>query len=139
MLSTAPITRPSLLVRIRDTGDAEAWHQFVELYAPVIHGFYRKRGLQDADAADLTQAVLQTVSMEAVRLEYDPARGSFRSWLFTIAHNTAIDALRKKRLPTVALETDDDEQSPKEAPTQRAPPRVRSSPASRSAVARPRR
>jgi len=86
-LPTAPITRPSLLVRIRDTGDAEAWHQFVELYAPVIHGFYRKRGLQDADAADLTQTVLQTVSVEAGRLKYDPSRGSFRSWLFTIARN----------------------------------------------------
>jgi len=99
-LATAPITRPSLLVRIRDTGDAEAWRQFVELYAPVIHGFYRKRGLQDADAADLTQVVLQTVSVEAGRLKYDPVRGSFRSWLFTIARNEHYDFIaRRKRTP----------------------------------------
>jgi len=99
-LPTAPITRPSLLVRIRDPGDAEAWHQFVELYAPVIHGFFRKRGLQDADAADLTQAVLQTVLVEAGRLKYDPARGSFRSWLFTIARNEHYDFIaRRKRHP----------------------------------------
>jgi RNA polymerase sigma-70 factor (ECF subfamily) len=91
-----------LLVRIRDTGDAEAWHQFVEVYAPVIHGFYRKRGLQDADAADLTQTVLQTVSVEAGRLDYDPARGSFRSWLFTIARNEHYDFIaHRKRSPGV--------------------------------------
>lgn len=96
-MPTAPLTRPSLLVRIRDAGDAEAWHRFVELYAPVIHGFYRKRGLQDADAADLTQAVLQTVAVTAGRLNYDPARGSFRSWLFTIARNEQYDFMGRRR------------------------------------------
>ena len=99
-MPTAPVTRPSLLVRIRDASDAEAWHQFVELYAPVIYGFYRKRGLQDADAADLTQVVLQAVAAAAGRLKYDSARGSFRSWLFTIARNEHCEFIaRRKRRP----------------------------------------
>lgn len=86
-----PITRPSLLVRIRDAGDQEAWRQFVEIYAPLVYGFARKRGLQDADAADLTQDVLRSVAAAAGRLEYDPRRGSFRSWLYTIARNKLHD------------------------------------------------
>jgi hypothetical protein len=55
-------TRPSLLVRLRDPQDLEAWRTFLDLYAPLIYGFGRKSGLQDADAADLTQIVLQAVS-----------------------------------------------------------------------------
>ena len=70
-------TRPSLLIRIRDPGDAEAWGQFVALYGPMIYQFARKQGLQDADAADLTQIVLQAVIDAMKRLEYDPQRGSY--------------------------------------------------------------
>jgi RNA polymerase sigma-70 factor (ECF subfamily) len=73
-----------LLVRIRDPGDREAWRQFVALYAPLIHGLARRRGLQDADAADLTQEVLRAVAAAAPALVYDPARGSFRGWLYTV-------------------------------------------------------
>jgi len=46
----APPTRLSLIVRLRDLQDQQAWAQFVELYAPPIYGYARKRGLQDADA-----------------------------------------------------------------------------------------
>jgi RNA polymerase sigma-70 factor (ECF subfamily) len=53
-MAGAPPTRPSLLVRLRDFQDRQAWAQFVEVYAPVVYGYLRKRGLQDADAADLT-------------------------------------------------------------------------------------
>ena len=49
----SPVTRPSLLMRIRDHRDERAWSQFVEIYAPLIDGYGRKHGLQAADAADL--------------------------------------------------------------------------------------
>lgn len=83
-MSESSGTRPSLLVRIRDPGDREAWQQFVALYAPLIHGLARQRGLQDADAADLTQEVLRAVALAAPALVYDPERGSFRGWLYTV-------------------------------------------------------
>jgi RNA polymerase sigma-70 factor (ECF subfamily) len=86
-MADVPDTRPSLLVRIRDARDGQAWSQFVDLYAPLIYGFLRKHGLQDADAADLTQEVLRAVAGSARRLEYDPTRGPFRGWLFTVVRN----------------------------------------------------
>ena len=52
-MSESPTTRLSLLVRLRDAHARLAWEQFVGLYAPLVYGFARKKGLQDADAADI--------------------------------------------------------------------------------------
>jgi RNA polymerase sigma factor (sigma-70 family) len=79
-----PPTRASLLLRLRDPQDAEAWTDFVDLYGPLVYGYARKQGLQDADAADLCQDVLGAVAGAVGRLEYDPRRGAFRNWLFVI-------------------------------------------------------
>jgi RNA polymerase sigma-70 factor (ECF subfamily) len=95
----APATRPSLLVRIRDPLDEAAWGQFVDVYAPLVYGYARRHGLQDADAADLTQEVLRAVAAAVGRLEYDPRRGSFRGWLFTVVRNdlrTFLDRSRRQ-------------------------------------------
>ena len=89
-----PPTQPSLLVRLKDAHDREAWERFVDLYAPLVYAFVRKRGLQDADAADLTQDVLRQVAAAAKSLIYDPRRGSFRGWLFTVVRNRLTDHWR---------------------------------------------
>ncbi len=86
-MSESPTTRFTLLARLRDIGDAEAWAEFVELYAPLLYRLARRHGLQDADAADLTQDVLRAVVNALPKLAYDPKRGSFRGWLFTVARN----------------------------------------------------
>ena len=112
----AETTRPSLLIRIRDVGDREAWQEFVDLYAPLIYGLARKRGLQDADAADVTQEVFRAVANRVARSqgsgirsqesgagsrdsvwEYDPQRGSFRSWLYTVTRHKISDFLGRKQ------------------------------------------
>src|SRR5438445_11094512 len=96
-MEQSPATRASLLVRLRDPHDKEAWAQFVQVYAPVVYGFARKRGLQDADAADLMQDVLRAVLMNAGRLDYDPSRGSFRPWLYTVTRNKLANFLHGRR------------------------------------------
>lgn len=70
-MTEAPATRASLLVRLRDAHDAE-------------------------DAADLTQDVLRGVHGGIGRLDYDPHRGSFRHWLFTLAHRRLCDFLNRR-------------------------------------------
>jgi len=118
-MTEQPATRHSLLMRIRDARDAEAWAEFVDLYAPLIYGFARRRGLQDADAADLTQEVLRAVARSAQRQDYDQARGSFHSWLFTIAINKLRNFLVSGRRHPRAT-GDSDEQARLEAQPDRA-------------------
>ncbi|MFI5456237.1 MAG: RNA polymerase sigma factor [Isosphaerales bacterium] len=77
-------TRPSLLLRIRDVCDAEAWRTFVTIYAPLVYQHALRRGLQHADAADLTQDVMVEVARAIRSFEYQPERGRFRDWLLTI-------------------------------------------------------
>jgi RNA polymerase sigma-70 factor (ECF subfamily) len=87
----------TLLTRIRDGSDADAWREFVHLYGPVVYGFARKRGLQDADAADLMQEVLRSVARNAEPMEYDPKRGTFRGWLYTVARDMVFNFLSSQR------------------------------------------
>ena len=49
----------------------------MDLYGPVVYGFARKRGLQDADAADLMQDVMRSMASAIGQLNYDRSRGSF--------------------------------------------------------------
>ncbi len=83
-MAEIPQTRPSLLVRLRDPRDEAAWSEFIDLYTPLIYSYARKQGLQDADAVDLCQEVLSNIAGAVSRLEYDPQRGPFRCWFFTI-------------------------------------------------------
>jgi RNA polymerase sigma-70 factor (ECF subfamily) len=77
-------TRPSLLTRIRDVQDAESWKTFVETYAPLVYRYARRQGLQDADAADVTQDVMAEAARCLRTFEYQPERGRFRDWLGTV-------------------------------------------------------
>jgi len=95
-MGDSPATRASLLVRLRDPRDGRAWSEFVDLYAPLVYRFGCKQGLQDADAADLSQETLRAVAGGIGRLDYDPGRGSFRGWLFTIVRNRLRDFLDKR-------------------------------------------
>jgi len=97
-MAELPVTRASLLVRLRDPKNEAAWREFVALYAPLVYSYVRKQGLQDADAADRTQEVLCAVAGAIGRLEYDPRRGSFRNWLFTVVRRKLSSWRRSERI-----------------------------------------
>ena len=90
-MTETPATRASLLLRLKDSQDRAAWEEFVEIYGPLVYEYGRRHALQDADAADLTQEVLRAVARSAGQFRYDPSRGSFRSWLFTVSRTKRIN------------------------------------------------
>lgn len=96
-MADSPATRPSLLVRLRDARDGPAWEQFVNLYGPLIFRYGLRQRLQEADAADLTQEVLTRVARALPGWSYDPQRGAFRGWLFTIVRNQFRNVLERRR------------------------------------------
>jgi len=96
-MSAAPETRQSLLIRLRDRADSEAWQEFTEIYQPLIFRLAAQRGLQHADAEDLVQQVLSAVAWAIDRWEADPARAKFRTWLSRIASNAIVNVLTRGR------------------------------------------
>jgi len=89
-------TRASLLLRLRADGDMTAWADFVAIYEPVIYRIARSRGLQDADAREVTQDVLLAVSGAIHRFDLN-RETRFSGWLAQITRNATIDRIRRQR------------------------------------------
>ena len=76
-----PSTNESLLIRVRDAQDDDAWRLFVDLYTPLVYRYCTSQRLQPADAEDATNEVFFRVYRAIRRFQYDPAKGRFRGWL----------------------------------------------------------
>jgi len=96
MIDDSPQTRQSLVVRLGDPGDREAWTWFVETYAPLVHRFLLGQGVQDADARDVAQEVFMSVAAD-IHQRQSQRPGAFRSWLYTTVRHRAADYWRRQR------------------------------------------
>jgi RNA polymerase sigma-70 factor (ECF subfamily) len=81
-------TSASLLERLRDRLDGEAWQRLVSLYSPCIHSWLRRYALQPSDADDVTQEVLGVVARRLPEFEHNQRPGAFRAWLRAITVNS---------------------------------------------------
>ena len=83
----SPTTSPSLLSRVRNPQDRAAWRTFEARYRDLILVYARRRGLQSADAEDVLQAVMLSLSRALPAFHYSPAKGRFRSYLGRVVQN----------------------------------------------------
>lgn len=115
MTGTASTIETALLADIRKVAtarDRAAFARLYDFYAPRIAAFLRRGGATGELAEDLAQEVMLTVWRKADR--FDPEKAALGTWIYTIARNRRIDALRREKHP--ALDQDDPTLEPEEAP-----------------------
>lgn len=86
-------TRVSIFVRLQEN-EEQAWNHFVQQYGPMIAAWCLRHSLDESEAADVTQTVLVKLVQVMRESRYDPAKGSFRSWLKSVTNNAVRDLMR---------------------------------------------
>ena len=93
-IADAP-TQTSLLRRVR-SNDEDGWRRLVGLYQPLVVRWCKRMGLEDANAADVSQEVFQAVLKQIGQFRRERPGDSFRGWLYGITRNKVRDIWRKQ-------------------------------------------
>jgi RNA polymerase sigma-70 factor (ECF subfamily) len=97
-------TRISLLDRLRDGADAMAWRDFFDRYWRSMYVFAKRWGGSDQTAEEVVQEAVLAVYENRDVFRYDPSRGRFRNWLFTIVRQKLALTRRRQASEQHALE-----------------------------------
>lgn len=89
-------TRASLIVRLRDGEDRDAWDEVLAIYGPLVFRMALRQGLQRADAEDVVQQVFTSLFESVEKWLEQSERGRFRNWLIGIGRNIALNTLNRK-------------------------------------------
>ncbi len=89
-------TSQSLLLRLRDYRNADAWSQFNQLYGPFIEGWLIRRGVPRDISEDVRQEVMTKVVQEISAFSHNGRTGAFRKWLKQITHFRLRTTLRQR-------------------------------------------
>lgn len=99
------ITQPSLLSRVRDPKDDQAWSDFEKKYRELLLCYASRRGLQSADAEDVRQQVMLNLSKYMRDFKYDGSRGRFRSYLGRMVRHAVAQHFARRKEGEVAIDT----------------------------------
>jgi RNA polymerase sigma-70 factor (ECF subfamily) len=88
------LTTATVLQKLHDFGNRQAWDSFAERFRRPIVSFARGMGLKQADAEDVAQETLLAFAEAYRRGQYDPAKGRLSRFLFGIAYRQSLRARR---------------------------------------------
>ena len=88
-------TSAAMFEEMRDPSNREAKERFCRRYQTMIMTLCHKRGLQDADAADVTQGIMLILLDLMPEFIYDPNKGRFRDWVSVITRNACFQFLAR--------------------------------------------
>jgi RNA polymerase sigma-70 factor (ECF subfamily) len=97
-MTTAWVTRQTLLNRATDPSDEQAWEDFVDYYEGFINMLLGKLKIFGSDADDLAQETLLSLWKHLERFKSDPQQATFRTWLSRIVRNKVLNHLRNHSL-----------------------------------------
>lgn len=97
MEKDSKLTRLTLLERIKDPKDENAWKEFYQFYWDLITGWASKLGATGTRADDVFQETMMCLLRNIREFEYQPEKGRFRSYLKTIVARRVKDAYRRER------------------------------------------
>jgi RNA polymerase sigma-70 factor (ECF subfamily) len=93
--TTDDLTSPTLILSLQNGDDDGAWQRVVRIYGPLIFSWCKRCGLQESDAADVSQDVLADLSKSIGGFSRDGDGSTFRGWLWRITRNKIADHFRR--------------------------------------------
>ena len=102
MQQSFPTTQVSLILRLRNASDADAWEQFVSIYRPLIWNVAKRLQMSDVDAHDACQNTLFRLSQVVHQWSPDKENSNFRGWLFRVSRNCMLREFEKNKTRMVA-------------------------------------
>lgn len=93
--ASAAAPHEQLLVQVGARQDRAAFRTLFEHYAPRLKSYLLKHGAGDALAEEIVQNTFVTIWEKAA--QFDPKKAAASTWIFTIARNRRIDAIRREK------------------------------------------
>ncbi len=93
-------TRKSLIARLDNWEDQRTWDEFYQTYWRLIYSVAIKSGLRSEEAFDCVQETILSIAKQSKKKLYDPAQGSFKTWLMNMTRWRINDQFRKRKKDT---------------------------------------
>jgi len=90
-------TRVTLLIRLRNKYDDDSWEDFTNYYSSYVYAVLKGMGVDFSELDDMKQRILLKLWKNLPDFEYQPEKGSFRSWLCTVIRRTVYNYFRSKK------------------------------------------